>query len=194
MRAYGLQDYSLQEFQISGGPDWINTARFDIQARAEEKAVPSRSDQPDPTRPSTMQLMMRSLLEERFQLRSHSEMRELPVYVLSVGKDGLKLKAAIEGAPGLEGMSPGSTRTDGSNGKVQMVGTTVPMRTLVVLLSQQLQRPVIDKTNLKGTFDFALNWFGAANPAAVFTAGQESRPQPSPMDHRFLRRFRNNLA
>jgi uncharacterized protein (TIGR03435 family) len=123
-----------------------------------------------------MQLMIRSLLEERFQLRSHSEMRELPVYVLSVGKDGSKLKTAIEGAPGLEGMSPGSTRTDGSNGKAQMVGTAVPMRTLVVLLSQQLQRPVIDKTNLTGTFDFALKWFGAPNPAAVFTAGPEIPP------------------
>ena len=68
-----MQSYGLQDFQISGGPDWINTVRFDIQARAMEGAVQPRTDAQDPTRPSTMQLMMQSLLEERFQFRSHAE-------------------------------------------------------------------------------------------------------------------------
>ena|SRR5438552_2059342 len=42
-----MQSYGLQDFQIVGGPDWINTARFDIQARAAEAAVPQRTGPPD---------------------------------------------------------------------------------------------------------------------------------------------------
>jgi uncharacterized protein (TIGR03435 family) len=79
LKLFIMQSYGLQDFQISGGPDWINAERFDIQARAEEGTVPPRSAPPDPTRPSMMQLMMQSLLEERFRLQSHVERRELPV-------------------------------------------------------------------------------------------------------------------
>ena len=70
-----------------------------------------------------------------------------------------------------EGMSAGSTRTNGSNGKVEIAGSAVPMRTLTVVLAQQLQRPVIDKTNLTGKFDFVLNSSASANPAVVFSGG-----------------------
>jgi bla regulator protein blaR1 len=168
-----MQSYGLQDFQISGGPDWMNTATFDVQARAAEGTVPPRITQPDPTQPSTIQLMMQSLLEERFRVRSHSETRELPVYMLSIGKEGPKLKAAVEGLPGPQGLSPGSMQWNGSNGKVEVVGSAIPIKTLAAGLSQQLQRPVIDNTNLKGTFDVVLN---CQVPTVVSGGGPELAP------------------
>src|SRR5262245_30838220 len=53
-----MQSFGIQHFQIVGAPDWIDTERFDIQARAVEGAVPPRPERTDPTRPTTMQLMM----------------------------------------------------------------------------------------------------------------------------------------
>src|SRR5262249_53700840 len=81
-------------------------------------------------------------------------MRDMAVYTLVVAKDGSKLKPTVEGKPGPAGPTPGSTRTNGSNGKFDMSGTGVPPTQLAAMLSQQLRRPVIDKTNLTDSYDF----------------------------------------
>jgi uncharacterized protein (TIGR03435 family) len=114
--------------------------------------------------------MVQSLLDERFQLKVRHETREMPVYILSVGKDGSKLRSPAG--------ETGSMRTNGSNGKTNVVATGAPVAALAQMLGQQLRRPVIDKTNLTGLFDFELNWFNANAPTdevgpSVFTALQE---------------------
>jgi uncharacterized protein (TIGR03435 family) len=165
-----MQAYRLQDFQVIGGPDWINTAAFDIQARAAEGAVPKPTGPRDYNKPDTLSLMVQSLLDERFQLKVRHETREMPVYILSVGKDGSKLRSPAG--------ETGSMRTNGSNGKTNVVATGAPVAALAQMLGQQLRRPVIDKTNLTGLFDFELNWFNANAPTdevgpSVFTALQE---------------------
>ena len=72
---------TLQKDVILGGPSWLDSDRFDIQAKPESGESKE-----------TMQLMMRSLLEDRFHLKLHLETRELLVYNLVVVKDGLKMK------------------------------------------------------------------------------------------------------
>ena len=79
--------YAVQAFQIEGGPGWINSDRFEIEAKADGNAT---RDQ--------IFLMLQSLLEERYQLTFHREMRELPVYALVAAKGGLKLPSPKEGA------------------------------------------------------------------------------------------------
>src|SRR5262245_43468107 len=79
--------FRLRPFQIVGGPDWTNTDRWDIEAKPkEEDAQAPPAGPPDPTRPSRGNLMVQSLLEDRFQLKTHRETRELPVYELTVAK------------------------------------------------------------------------------------------------------------
>ena len=78
--------YTVQPFQIVGGPDWINSERYAIDAKAAGNA--SRAQ---------IFLMLQSLLEDRFQLKIHRETRELPVFDLVTAKGGLKLPPPKEG-------------------------------------------------------------------------------------------------
>ena len=169
-----MQSYRLQDFQVIGGPDWINTAHYDIQARAEEGAVPKPTGPPDFTKIDPLSLMVQSLLDDRFQLKVRHETREMSAYILSVSKEGSKLKQPAG--------QTGSMRTNSSNGKINVIGTGAPVLALVQMIGGQLRRPVIDKTNLTGLFDFELNfelnWFNPNAPTdevgpSVFTALQE---------------------
>jgi bla regulator protein BlaR1 len=156
--------YRVQDFQISGGPSWINSDRFDVEAKA-DGAVNGEQ----------VALMLQSLLEERFKLNIHRETKELPVYALVVGKDGQKLQqtqsdttapAALppSGPPGERGAGP---RRGFMIGRGQLEATAADISQLTTVLSQQVGRTVIDKTGLKGLFDFKLKWTpepGQPNP------------------------------
>jgi uncharacterized protein (TIGR03435 family) len=131
--------YNVRDFEISGGPAWINTDRWDIEARAEGVAGRLPLDQ--------FKAMLRVLIEDRFQLKVHREMKEMPAYFLSVGKSGLKIRPN-SGEPGP------LIRT----GRGQMTVKKVPMATVAQVLSNTLRRPVIDKTGLTGEYDFTLEW------------------------------------
>ena len=81
----------LAQLQIFGGPNWMDSDRYDIQATADcSGGVLSREQ---------VQLMIHSMLEERFQLKAHMETREQPIYNLVVGKEGPKLKASADQTP-----------------------------------------------------------------------------------------------
>lgn len=88
--AYG-QNTALIRSQIIGAPEWWETDQFSIDARADCSAGPIGMQQ--------VRLMVQSLLEDRFQLKSHFETRDLPVYNLVVGKDGPKIKRSEDQTP-----------------------------------------------------------------------------------------------
>src|SRR5262249_21320644 len=91
--AYGRPNNNalFGQLQISGGPNWMDSDRYDIEAKADcSGGVLSREQ---------LQLMVRSMLEDRFQLKAHMETRELPIYNLVVAKDGPKLKASADQTP-----------------------------------------------------------------------------------------------
>ena len=179
------QAYDVREFQISGGPGWINTERYDIMAKAGDSGA---SDSPDDLRKMTdeqrrtvgeqMRERLRALLAERFQLTIHRETKEQSVYALVVAKGGPKLQQS----EGKEGSGPkGMMRM----GRGQLSGQGVALQMLTQSLSSQLGRPVIDQTGLKGNFDFKLEWtpdpgqsggpFGGAPPPGV-----DGPPPPDP--------------
>ncbi|HYJ96131.1 MAG TPA: TIGR03435 family protein [Vicinamibacterales bacterium] len=112
--------YGIQRFQLVGGPAWLNTDRFDINAISED--VPLQPTPPGT--PNRMQLLVRSLLKERFALKTHNETHELPLSYLVMAREDRKLgerlrpstidcralmaeraKAAKEGAPDASGSS-----------------------------------------------------------------------------------------
>jgi uncharacterized protein (TIGR03435 family) len=80
--------YQVRDFQISGGPGWIDSERYDIEAKADGKTGPKQMAEP----------MLQALLETRFKLKVHRETKELPIYVLTVAKSGLKIQPAKEGS------------------------------------------------------------------------------------------------
>jgi uncharacterized protein (TIGR03435 family) len=193
-----MQAYRVQAFQVIGGPGWVETERFDIDAKAEEGAVPPSKAPFDPSQIDPTSLMVQSLLEDRFQLKLHRETREQPVYTLSIGKDGPKFKAVdpeqsgpppapVAGVgpgrvPPPSAMGVGNMGTSVSNGAGAMSAHAVPMARFIAFLSSQLGRPVIDNTNMQGVFDFHVEWTRDTNVSISPTAPSGAAPLPPPPD------------
>jgi bla regulator protein blaR1 len=159
------QAYGVQPFQVIGGPAWINVDRFDITAKAEGTPPPDQ-----------MNLMLRSLLAERFKLVARPETRELPVYYLVKAREDGQLGAALKPStvdcaaargrlgppgppPGGGGPAPGplaNCRMTMAPGRLAVAGQ--PMSQFATMLGPQVQRPVIDKTGLTGRYDFEVSF------------------------------------
>lgn len=148
--------YRVQDYQIIGGPSWISYEAFDVEAKAAAGAIPPKTTQTDATKEDPTERMLQSLLEDRFQLKLRSETKELPVYALNVVRSGPLLKASPE--------------QKAPNGLKILFGditaTSVPLSQFIAALSAQLDRPVLDKTNLPGFFDFHLKWSPQATSVA----------------------------
>jgi len=140
-----MQVYNLRDFQIVGGPDWVNTDQWDFEAVADDSAVLSLADAEHPERPTPGSLMVQSLIENRFQFKFHRERRELPVYELLVAKNGAKIKLSGNGL----------TRRVG-RGEIEVRG--YPFAYFAYLLARQLDHALIDKTNLTKPYDIKLEW------------------------------------
>jgi uncharacterized protein (TIGR03435 family) len=153
--------FGVREFQISGGPGWLTTERYDIAATT---AVPGALTG------KALEPYLQSLLIDRFQLKVHRETRVFQVYSLVQAKNGPKLTAhAGAGESSISGR-------DGL-GRISKNATNATMARLANTLGAELDRTVIDNTGLKGGYDFTLEW--APNPTpdsdepSLFTAVQQ---------------------
>jgi len=177
------------QLQVIGGPNWMDSDRYDIQAKADCSGGTIPREQ--------VQLMVQSLLEDRFQLKAHTETRELPIYSLVVAKDGPKIKPSEDQTSTPAGIGPPQPCAPAENAQfpgpgqrgfpfnpnsppprgamtmqmnpttgLTMSGSGMPITAVVTMLQQQAGRPVIDNTNLKGLFDFKLQFSpeGLATP------------------------------
>jgi uncharacterized protein (TIGR03435 family) len=144
--------YQLQDSQIAGAPPWLDTDRYDIEAK---------TGRPEKITPKQMPQLMQELLGERFHLKFHRETREISVYALTVAKGGPKLKLAAEGEGAGMNTHPRSKTS-------QAVATATSMDLLAKYLGNRLGRIVVDKTGLSGDYDFTLEW--APDAAADSTA------------------------
>jgi uncharacterized protein (TIGR03435 family) len=146
--------YGVHPFQISGGPDWINTQGFNIQAKGpklseENPFAPGMSDQRRRLLQEQVRQCLRALLAERFQLKAHHDSREMPVYALIVGTHGVKIhdSGAAEGAN--QSMSGRSGEMTVENGTMEMLAN---------FLGRSLERLVQDRTGLTGRYSYKLHW------------------------------------
>ena len=156
--------YQVEDFQILGAPGWLDSDRFDIEAKAVG----------DPPR-SQVLLMLQSLLADRFKLALHRETRELPVYELMLAKSGPKFKEKpCVGQPGPDNPCGGFT----GSLRGMLVGRVVPTRELAEALATLLNRSVLDKTGLTGNYDFDLNW--TPDGATIRGPGDPDAPPPDP--------------
>lgn len=175
--------YDVREFQISGGPNWIATERFDITARAERAANAEASTQV-PAAPShmtdserkTMQEQMaqrlQALLADRFHLAIHRETKEQQGYALVVAKGGPKLRPAENKSDERQGMM--------RMGRGSVEGHDVPLDTLIHAISNQLGRPVTDRTGLTGHFDIKLQWTPEPGQSMMPPGGGPEPPASDP--------------
>jgi bla regulator protein blaR1 len=162
--------YGLQDPQLIGGPDWFNTDHFDVEAKLEATA---------PTTPAVRQQMMRALLHDRFKLRAHTETREVPVYGIVFARADRSLGPTIK--PGNEAdcakpeaapvMAPPGGRGRGGPlgcgatqfGPGGIIARGITIQRLAENLSglpglTNIDRIVLDRTGLTGTYDFELKW------------------------------------
>jgi uncharacterized protein (TIGR03435 family) len=156
--------YDLPEYRVVGGPEWVRSDRFDIEARAGRDVASEE-----------IQRMVHALMEDRFQLVIRQERREATVYALSLARSdkhlGPGLRRSIAGcdSPGGRGETMEERRTP--NGGVATQRTCTAMATLVSSLSNALQSPIDDKTALTGMWDYELSYTGErrrnADAAAV---------------------------
>ena len=172
--------YRVQDFEIIEGPNRIDADHYDIEAKAGINANLQE-----------MRSMVQGLLQDRFKLVLHHDTRELPVYVLTVAKDGPKLKAGDCITLDPNTLPPPGQRQSAycgfsSSGNNNIQGTSIPMTILADYLGLVLKRKVIDKTGFAGNFDVSLRWspdqLSTGNPAvpstdsgapSIFTAIQE---------------------
>lgn len=179
---------SLQQIKITGAPGWLQSDFYSIAAK---------TDAPTPVE-VMIGPMLQSLLEERFKLKVHRESREEQVYSMTLGKNGLKIQPTPEGsctpidldhlpeppAPGQPmpkfcGMQ--NMRFDKGLMKTELHGVT--MKDLAQRLSNQLDRPVVDKTGVTGMYEISMEFapdstmrgFGGRGP------GDAARGEPSPI-------------
>lgn len=164
--------YGIQRFQLVGAPAWASSDRFDINAVAEDVPV-----QPTPPgTPNRMQLLLRSLLKERFALVVHNETRELPLSYLVMAREDRKLGerlrpstvdcAAFFAALAKEGQArrmeppkPGEIPQCGMIGGFGRIAAgSVTMANLASMLGGLLNRPVYDRTNLTGNFEVQIEY------------------------------------
>ena len=130
--------FGVREFQIAGDPAWLKQEYFDVEATVERTAT---EDQ--------FRKMVQRLLADRFALRVHREMKQLPVYDLVVGRNGPRLTSNDDPPPGMGAIDIG---------RGQFIARAATMPLFVSILTDNLDRPVMDKTNLTGHYDFDMSF------------------------------------
>lgn len=137
--------YDLNPRTISGGPSWVDSAKYDIVAKTPGQVRPERTEQMG---------MLRALLVERFGLKFHREQKVFSIYELQVAKGGPKLKTSME-APDVAPQVISTVYPD----RIKLPARNVTMGDFVAMMQRALlDRPVVDKTGLGGRYDFDLTW------------------------------------
>jgi bla regulator protein blaR1 len=157
--------YNVRNSQIEGGPSWINSDHFEIEAKSDSELDEQIKKLNHDDAMIVKEQMLQQLLADRFNLKVHHDTKQLPTYTLVVAKNGPKLEEVKnEPAPPAEGSGPGGpvpargVRMMMGGGEQQLDFQDAPMLLLVRVLSDQLGRVVIDKTGLTGKYNFKLHW------------------------------------
>lgn len=156
--------YDLSPQAILGGPAWVDADRWDILAKTPGEVRPNLDEQ---------MAMLRALLRDRFRLAFHRETKELPIYTLTVAKGGAKLtKSAV--SPDATPQGPPLLAFVMAPNVIRLPARYVSMAELASVLQRSpLDRPVVDKTDLQGRYDFDL----AFSPDERLWGGAVRRPE-----------------
>lgn len=171
--------YNVKEFQVEG-PDWLDSEGFDLVATMPPGTTKEQASE-----------MMQTLLKERFKLELHRETKPMPMFALVVGRGGSKMKEAdvqpppppdTPPAPGRQGIGRGpGVRMMMSPEGIHMAGQ-MTMDQLAQMLTRQMQRPVVDKTELTKTYDVDITWMPDSMDGARMMRGGGASEGPGGPD------------
>jgi len=160
--AYGIPNPYGQRYYLKGGPDWLDSERFDVEGKVEDGALPPTLSAKD--RNDQIRLMLQTLLADRFQLNVHHEIKEVPIYEMVVAKNGPKLQKATEDRE-CPGIPVGSTACPGrftGGMRTGLMAKAVDLSELAQFLSAIADRPILNKTGIPGLFDITTTPFKPA--------------------------------
>ena len=173
LRGMILWAYSVRDFQLDGGPKWVDSERYDLQGRTTPNATIDQR-----------RLMLQSLLTDRFKLGVHRETKELPIFNLIVAKGGLKVRPIVDGNclpanPQQAQVAKASPNYCGGwsqgRGSIQAAGSTMP--DIAQMLSTVVGRKVVDKTEASGLYrvnvEFSYDTAVPSDAPSLFTALEE---------------------
>lgn len=143
--------YPVLASQISGGPDWIDTVKFDVSIK------PLAGE-------TSREQSVQRFLKARFKLATHTA--TAPVFILKVSDRGPKVKSSS--------LDPRQSSLDEKPGEI--VGKGASMQQLAGAVSRYLRRPVLDHTRLRGQYDFALKWRVGRSVDQALAEGQGNDP------------------
>ena len=145
--------YWLHPKQLTGGPAWTESEKFDMTGKPDAPGQPN-VDQ--------MKMMIQKLLADRFQLKFHFEKRELPVYAVRLAKTGAKITKSQDDPKGIPGWNFGRTASG-----MTITFRNSPMSQFTAVLQNSTDRPVVDQSGLSGRYDFTLTFTPDAAQAAL---------------------------
>jgi bla regulator protein BlaR1 len=132
--------YDVMGWNISGGPGWIDSDRYDVTAKANVAGDLTEAQ---------LRPMLQALLADRFKLKVHQSSKEMAGYALVVGRGGPKVKAAVDGEE-----HPDTFRMTGTG----LSGQGITMENLARYVAGKLGQVAVDQTGLKRVYDLKVTW------------------------------------
>ncbi len=201
--AFAGNSLPLPDYEVSGGPNWIDSDRYDIDAKLEDSQVAELQKLSDLDRILQVRRMVQGLLADRFKLVVNDTTETRPIYALVVAKGGLIMKETTPCSepppgfapppppsppPGASGVAPQApaVRTQPQNlGRPgDLIACEMPVKDLVRLLQLSLDRPIVDRTGLVGNYSFELKWTPAFDEPGPMP-GPSLGAEPPPAVRRF---------
>jgi bla regulator protein BlaR1 len=177
--------YKIEDDQIEGAPDWLNSEKFDINAKWDKSVVDALEELSQDQQMLERRRMLQALLADRFRLTLHREAYHFPTYELVIAQNGPKLQEAKPGNTHPNGIT--DMYGKGHSGLMsmrggQLIAQGVPVPLLVKELLRELSREsggciIEDKTGLKGNYDFTLQWTPKESEAPMFRGTDGGQPR-----------------
>ena len=161
--------YDIPDTRMFGGPEWITTAKFFLEAKSDPKLDEQIARLPPEEGKQLKRKMLIALLSDRFKLAVHTEKKEMPVYAMVIAKGG----------PKLDGTSASDDSLSVGNDRIDIRAGNDSLEILAYELSWRLGRPVLDRTGLQDRLALRLRWQDDqatsidTNAPSLFTAIQE---------------------
>lgn len=152
--------YHINAFQLSGGPPWVDSETYQVQAKIDQETAEAIKKYPAEQQDELRRVLVQALLADRFKLKVSHSSKELPIYALVLTKNGPKFASA-------SGTGNGMSSRNG-----ELTAKAVTMVRLAEWLSQVVGRTVLDKTALQGKYDFVLSYDARRQALTATDPGQ----------------------